>query len=303
MSCTVDSISTPWAEGCLHGSAGELCFGYTYVDSAVELRAFPPRSRIFSIAGAGGTARILAAAGHAVTAVDINPRQIAYARGRAAGMREREGSVDRMFGAGRRMLPAIGWSERRRRAFLELSDTSEQAAMWRRDFDTLRWRAATDVLFSRWLLRLRYRGAFVAWTPRGLGALMRARLERGWATHPNRSNPWAWRLLLGEARPDLEAEPGMPVVPIRFACADAARFLETSAPGSFQGFSLSNFGDGAPASYVARLHAAVRHAAAPGAIVVARSFAEPSADNSHNHAADDRSLLWGTVDVRRVEEI
>jgi methylase of polypeptide subunit release factors len=37
---------------------------------------FKPQSRVFAIAGAGCTARALAAAGHFVTAVDINARQL-----------------------------------------------------------------------------------------------------------------------------------------------------------------------------------------------------------------------------------
>jgi len=64
-----------------------------YEDSGIELRAFKPQSRVFCIASAGCTARALAAAGHEVTAVDINPMQLAYAKSRAAGEPAQVGSA------------------------------------------------------------------------------------------------------------------------------------------------------------------------------------------------------------------
>jgi hypothetical protein len=41
----------------------------------------------------------------------------------------------------------------------------------------------------------------------------------------------------------------------------------------------------------------VQHAAAPGAMVVLRSFREPQSWTETNHATEDRAMLWGVVDV------
>jgi hypothetical protein len=64
---------------------------------------------------------------------------------------------------------------------------------------------------------------------------------------------------------------------------------------------LSNIGDGAPSGYLRRLRAAIEQAAAPGAVVVTRTFAEPDDNTIANWAAQDRSLLWGAVEVNRIE--
>ncbi len=248
---------------------------------------------MFCIAAAGCTARALSAAGHDVTAVDINPEQVQYAQARAAGAPMREGTVERMLSRGRALLPLLGWTERRRLAFLSLDNPVEQIQYWRQTLDSLRWRAAIDTLLSASLLRLVYAGPFLAFLPRHFGADVRARLQRGWANHANRSNPYAWRLLLGESRS--ASEPPAPAIrfAIRFACADAAAYLESCGAASFDAFSLS---------YLQRLFSAVKHAAAPGAVVVTRSFAEPATDE-HNLAARDRSLLWGSVNVHRTGEL
>jgi S-adenosylmethionine:diacylglycerol 3-amino-3-carboxypropyl transferase len=270
-----------------------------YEDSAVELQAFASHERVFCIAAAGCTARALAAAGHHVTAVDINPKQVAYAQSRAAGEPAQEGAAERLLSRGRSFLNLLGWSERKRRAFLRLDDPAAQVAYWDRNLDSRRWRAIVDTLLSRSLLRFTYARSFVDSLPPDFSRRIRARLRRCWATHPNRSNPYAWSMLLEERRVDRDP----PARHLQFACADAASYLESCAVASFDAFSLSNIVDGASPAYIRRLQAAVRHAAAPGATVVTRSFAEPTASSASNWAARDRSFLWGIVEVLRLGEI
>jgi hypothetical protein len=292
--------ATPWEAGRLDagGGAKKVLFGRMYEDVAIEHAAFAAARSVFCIASAGCTAIALAACHH-VTAVDVNPVQLAYAAERAAGGPARLGSAERILGVGRRLMPLFGWRRAALDAFLALDDPAAQMAFWTRHLDTARFRAATDVLLSlRWLRRV-YGRPFLTVLPPRFGRVMRARLERCWRTHPNRTNGYAHALLRGA--PAAPLPPGRD--PIRFVCADAASFLESCAPGSFDGFTLSNILDGAPVRYRRRLLAALRRAGGPDAVVVLRSFAEPPEDAPTNQATRDRSPLWGVVDDRRLRPV
>lgn len=258
-----------------------------------------PFSRVFCIASAGCTALALSAAGHDVTAVDVNPEQILYAQARAAGAPMREGAAERLLSRARGLFPLMGWTEPRRREFLSMHDPSDQLQYWQRRLNTKRSRIAIDTVLSTVLLGLVYRSPFLACLPRHLGSVLRGRLERTWRNHSNDSNPYAWRFLLGKTPPVVDSPAGT----IRFVCEDAAAYLESSKPASFDAFSLSNIADGAPAAYIRRLCTAVRRAATPRAVVVTRSFAEPGTATSNNLAACDHSMIWGRVLVTEARNL
>ena len=287
---------TMWARGRLDGRTGPkaVLFGRMYEDASIELAAFRPGGRIFCIASAGCTAFRLAPR-HEVVAVDVNPAQLAYTERRIAGEPMTRGTAERLMSLGRRLFPLAGWWPSRLRAFLDLEGPAEQAAYWQRHLDTRRLRAALGILMSRLLLRAAYAAPLLACLPPRFGAVVRARMERSFATHPNRTNAYARALLLGEIRD----EPAPPEARrIRLVHADAAAYLEAVPAGSFDGFTLSNILDGADNAYRARLVAAVKRSAATDAIVVLRSFGEPPAALPANRAADDRAMLWGIVDVK-----
>lgn len=300
MSSTVPM--TAWQSGpfrAARAGSRKLLFGCMYEDAEIELRAFQPDGRIFCIASAGCTAMKLAVS-HTVVAVDINPVQLAYVQERLGGAAIQHGSAERILAFARTLGPLAGWHRRRVRTFLDLDDPEQQILYWRRHLDTRRFRAAFSFLFSRVVLRSVYSAACLNVLSPNFGTLLRARMERCFALHPNRRNPYAYALLLGDmpaARDAAEA----PQIQLR--CADAADFLERQPGASFTGFSLSNILDGANPAYVRRLLAAVQHAATPGATIVLRSFREPQSVTETNHAAEDRAMLWGVVDVRQASAL
>lgn len=274
---------------------GKILFGRMYEDASIEHGAFPPQGRILCIASAGCTAMSLAQR-REVVAVDINPVQLRYAERRIAGHKASRGAAERFMAIGRSFAPLVGWWPSRLRQFLELEDPQTQLSYWTRYLDTPRFRAAFDGMLSLTALRAVYAAPFLDFLPAHLGAVLRGRLQRGFALHSNRSNPYLRALLLGELAETAPPE----AANIRLVHADAATFLEQQPAASFDGFTLSNILDGAESRYERRLFAAVKHAARPDAIVVLRSFREPQASDPYNRAADDRAMLWGIVDVRPV---
>jgi hypothetical protein len=287
---------TAWQRGRLDAARGpeELLFGRMHEDCSIEVRAFRPGSRVFCIASAGCTAMELSRS-HEVVAVDINAVQVAYAARRLSGGQASRGTAERMMAIGRAFAPLAGWRPSRLREFLDLDDPQYQIAFWRRHLDTTRFRASMDFGLSKAILGIVYARPFLAGLPSRFGRVMRRRMERGFARHSNRRNPYARALLLGEL-PDAAPPPEM--TRIRLVHADAATFLEGQPEGAFDAFSLSNVFDAASEIYRRRLSAAVRRVAAPGAVAVLRSFSEPAGPSPENLAAEDRAMLWGVVEVR-----
>jgi SAM-dependent methyltransferase len=300
-----DGETTPWSRGRLDGRPGppQLLFSRMHEDWRVEAKVFRPGGRIFCIASSGDTAMALARRGFQVTAVDVNPAQIEYARARAAGAQPGPGVVDRQQAMARRLLPWLGLGKRDLREFLLLGDPAEQTAFWHRRLDNFRLRWLLRIGLHKALLRLGHDRSFVSFVPPRFDLVILGRLERTWANHPNRENPYVWRLLLGEDPPAEEPDAKALKTPaeVEFLCADAAEYLASGSPGRFDGFTLSNVLDAAPSAYGERLLAAVRHAAAPGAVMVLRSFAEPRNAQQAAWAARDRSPLWGSIEVTGID--
>jgi S-adenosylmethionine:diacylglycerol 3-amino-3-carboxypropyl transferase len=263
-------------------ASGRLNFGRMFEDAAIELEVFAPGARVFCVASAGCTAFALAEHGCEVTAVDVNPAQVAYVRARLAGEPARPGRADTILARFRR----LGSSAAVRR-FCELDDPAEQVAFWDERLDSTRFRLA----FAS-VLRPPARAAGL---PTRLDRLVRGRLRRGFSRYPNRDNPYVRGLFLGELPPPPAAD-----LPVRVETGDAAAFLERSPPASFDGFTFSNVLDGARHAYAERLRAAAAHAAAPGAIAVARTLAEPASPEELERATRDRAPLWGAIRVERV---
>ncbi len=296
--------ATPWARGRFDAGGGPrmLLFGRMYEDHAVERAAFAPGGQAFCIASAGDMALALCGE-HAVTAVDINPVQVDYARARFAGAPRRSGAAERLMGFGRGLLPLLGWPPSRIEEFLGMHDPAAQALWFAEHLNTWRFRAAVDTALSLTALGKVYGNELMAIVPAHFGRVLRARLARCIARHPNRGNPWLRLLLTGDDAGPAEPPPAR-AAGIELVCADALDFLGDGAPARFDAFTLSNILDGANAVFAERLRLVVRHAARPGAVVVRRSFREPGSgdDPRFDRAAVDRSVLWGVVDVRPVED-
>ena len=292
---------TAWRSGRLDGRQGppRVLFGRMYEDVRVERSAFARGGRVLCIASAGCTALDLAR-DHVVTAVDINATQIEYVHARLAGATPSRGSAESMMQLGRHAIALTGWTRGRLLEFVELDDPAVQLDFWRTKLDTRRFRWSLDLLLSRPILQTGYASEFVRFAPTELGRRMRARLERCIATHPNRTNPYLRGLLVGE----LPAA-GTPrdATPITLYTADAAAFLESQPRESFDAYTLSNILDGATAAYRDRLFAAITRTATPDAIVVLRSFRESPRPSSYDRVADDRSILWGRVEVAPTAEL
>lgn len=290
------AATTPWQHGRFDAGPGErhVLFGRVWEDPAIEHAAFRPGGRVFCIASAGCTALALAPHHRSVVAVDINPTQLAYAAERIAGAPASLGAAERLMDRARAFGGLVGWSTARRREFVELADPIAQREYWRRHLDTRRFRIAIDTLASRALLSVIYHPELLSFLPSSFGSVLRARMYRGISRFPNRTNPHARALFLGEpAAPQATGASDR----IELVHADAADYLERAQSRSFDGFAVSNILDGANAAYRTRLVAAIRRAAAPGATLVRRSFGEPDRELRDNRAADDRALLWGVVEV------
>ena len=273
---------------------GRLVFGQMFEDHGVDAAVLPV-GRVLCIASAGDTAFALAAQGSEVTAIDVNPAQLRYVEHRLAGGPVVPGSADRLLRVGRALLRHTGWRHADVDGFCGLDDPVAQLEMWRAGFDTRSFRIVLGTVLSPASVRSAGFSAFTTGLGTRFDELMRARLETGIGTHSNRTNPFIRRLLAGTPVPvPIPARDS-----VRLLQVDLLEHLEHVPPGSYDGFSLSNVLDGATPDYAARLRAAVRNAAAPGAVAVYRSFAPARVAEHAVAARRDRSMLWGALEVAR----
>ena len=295
------NAETAWQAGRFDARRGpkRILFGRMYEDTEIERTAFGSGGRVFCIASAGCTALSLAD-DHDVVACDINPTQLAYAQRRIAGSGAEIGAAERVMGFGRALMFLAGWSDRSLKEFLALTEPDSQLAFWREHLDTWRFRAGLGTLTSITALRAVYASQLLDCLPESFGSVLRRRMERVFAHHPNATNPYARALLLGDPPPAV-VSPARRTISL--VLGDAASVLEASPPASLDGFTLSNILDGASPTYAQRLRSALAHAGKPDAPVVLRSFREPDELSTSNRAVNDRSMLWGIVDVRRVSEL
>lgn len=293
---------TPWARGRLLGGFGgpRLLFGRMYEDWGVELAVFPPSgARVLCIASAGDTAAALDSAGYEVTAVDVNPVQLAYARERLAGGGSREGTAEAVMrigrGAAARLLPA--WRQVELRDFLALDDPVEQGRRWREELDTPGLHRLMRVaLRPGGALAVALLPSFAGVVPPRFDEVLRRRLERTVCRHPNARNPWLWRLLAGTEAPGTAA---LRAPDVRLVHGDVLDVLERAPRGGYDAVTLSNVLDGPGPDFARRLRAALRHAVRPGGVVVLRSARQPG-PGGPGWAAEDRSVLWGVVRAVRL---
>lgn len=291
---------TPWEGGRLvRFGPPRVLFGRGYEDERIELEAFGAPGRVCVIGSAGEIPAACVAAGHQVTAVDINPHQLGYARRRLADQAATvRGSAEALMTAGRTLLRPLtpGWRIRRLWPVLLSAGPDEAVRYWTEKLDSrpMRWQLAGVFRPGSFSLRVLTK-EFATFIPRRFDDILRARLRRGLARHGMAGNRFACRLLSGEELPGWRLPTVVPGA-ITWVHDDIASHLESVPQHHYDAVSLSNVLDGAPADYGARLRVAVRHAVRPGGAVVLRSFAEP-APGEAGLAAVDAAMIWGIVDT------
>jgi hypothetical protein len=300
-----------------------------YEDSGVELAAFAQAGRVLAIASAGDTAAALAAAGHRVTAVDINPVQLDYARQRwgAEFCRPRTrgselgptvlGTAD--LGTAELGTAELGTAElgTAELGTADLGTAERMLAVGRLAARTLPgWRRAELDRFLRlddpavqehwWRDRLdrpAFRALFGA-AVRPLAALLPAGLRD--VVEPRFDVILRQRLGAAFGRYPNATNPwawllllghDMPgsVAPVAngvdWVRADVVDHLLAVPAGSYDAATLSNILDGAPRQLAQRLVSGLRHAVRGPAIL--RSFA--SKPPIPGRLLPDRALLWGSA--------
>jgi hypothetical protein len=316
------ATKTPWVTGRLgrFGRGQRLLFGATYEDPAIEIAAFDGCNSVVCIAGAGDLARALAEAGFSVTALDINQKQIDYAKARSNGAPFRRGSAERIMALGRMLLRPAGWSSSRMATLANSTSTNAQVAVWNSltsGFSGFVLR----VLLSPAKLAAAFRPEFVSLVGAGFAPRLVLTLRAALENVPNCENPFASLLFLGEPLKLSTRQQSERNNNPNFLCADILAHLSSVPSGSFDAAAMSNIGDGAPESFRVELDRALRHALKPGAPITVRTMGNVASLSSNTLlgtlastktgplsttrsasakelAATDRSLIWSGLEVQ-----
>ncbi|WP_304455420.1 DUF3419 family protein [Nocardiopsis sp. YSL2] len=297
----------PWSAGrilAVPGRGPRLLFGRMYEDPRVESRAFPAApARVLCIASAGDTAAALAGAGHDVTAIDVNPVQLAYARARLDGEAPAAvGSAELVLAAGRRAaaLALPQWRSAPVAEFLDLDDLRVQSVWWRARLDGPGLRLLMGTAFRPvGVLAAALAPGFRHVVPVRFDVALRARVARVVARHPNNDNPLLRALLAGRS-PDPRPSGARPAGAVRWVLGDVAEHLESVPARSYDAVTLSNVLDGPGPAYRRRLRAAVERAVRPGGTVVLRSVGGADGSAAAARAAEERCPLWGSLYVTTI---
>lgn len=281
-----------------------LLHGWDWSDPRIELEELAPASRVLVSVGAGETIATLVDAGHRVTAIASNRHQLDYARRRLAGGAFEPGAAERLIDLGRGMIRAASpaWSRRRMRQFLLEDDPLKASAAWKSRLDNrtlasiLKTMLGPAGVLSALVLR-----DFATPIPPHFDEAIRGRIARALRKHAPSSNPYAWRLLLGEEQPG-HAPPAVDPASVTWLEEPLLEHLERVAPGSYDALTLSNVTDGADERWVRDLRKAALRAVVPGGPVIARSFATSMDDEAAKRARRDRAMLWGSIVVQRAPE-
>jgi S-adenosylmethionine-diacylglycerol 3-amino-3-carboxypropyl transferase len=222
-----------------------------------------------------------------------------------------------------RLLPLV---HRRRtvEAMMSLSDLDAQEALFRRSWDTLRWRGLFRVFFSRTVMARSGRSqAHFRYVDGPVSAVFLERARHVLTRIPASTNPFLQWILLG-AYTDLDAahpylsHTGQAALRqradrIRFVHADLESFLTDCPPGSFSAFNYSNLFEYLSEEQHTRLLELTVRAARPGAriaywnLLVPRARPDALADRLERHpqrAADllsrDRAFVYGGLQIETV---
>ena len=299
--------TTPWEAGRFDRRRGpkKILFGRMYEDPSIEASVFPPAGRVFCHRLRGL---------HRHGARRAPPRDGGRHQPRAARLRRRRldgapmetGTAERVMGLLRKLLPLAGWRRATVEAFLALDDPGGAARVLARARWTPRFfRAGFDLGLSVYRPPRRLRlalppGPAAALRPRDAradGALLRHAPQpdeplraRAPPRRRSRAAGARTRALAGEVEPRGGRRRRLPRgLPRRAAStASPSRTSSTARPRA------TGTGSSPPS----------RHAAAPGSVVVLRSFAEPGgARRGRTSRARDRSMLWGVVEARAAGDL